>query len=221
MEGLLAIGRAGWRGENHSLNLNNFLGQVNTLQAVQDQLVSEGFPDGITRLRWRISHVPQTTEAAVDQFKALGGGLLVGWGPTRTGTNIGPAYRTLFDNGVPLGWHSDGGDITVINPWLNLYTTITGRNLVGDLVNEGQTLTRWEALYLATAANKWFIAEDDLGSIEPGNHADLAVLDRDFFKVPDEQIKQIRSVLTVIGGEIKYDAGVLGKHKHDNDDQYR
>jgi hypothetical protein len=68
---------------------------------------------------------------------------------------------------------------------------------------------------------QWFIAEDDLGSIEPGNHADLAVLDRDFFKVPDEQIKQIRSVLTVIGGEIKYDAGVLGKHKHDNDDQHR
>jgi hypothetical protein len=93
MEGLLAIGRAGWRGENHSLNLNNFLGQVNTLQAVQDQLVSEGFPDGITRLRWRISHVPQTTEAAVDQFKALGGGLLVGWGLSSIGVMEPQGFR--------------------------------------------------------------------------------------------------------------------------------
>ena len=218
LEGLLAIGRAGWRGENHSLNLNNFLGQVNNLQIVHNQLVAEGFPDGISKLRWRISHVPGTTVDSVNQFKALGGGLLVGWGPTRTGTNIGPAYRTLFDNGIPLGWHSDGGDITVISPWLNLYTTITGRNLSGDLVNEGQTLTRWEALWLATAANKWFIQEEEVGSIEVGNYGDLVVLDRDYFSVPDAEIPRIRSVLTVVGGKIVHDAGVLRGHGRDGDD---
>lgn len=230
--GLVAIGRAGWRGEDHSLNLNNFLTLVANRQAAHDQLVAEGFADGITKLRWRISHVPGTTDASVNQWKALGGGLLVGWGPTRgaspTGLPIGPAYRTLFDNGIPLGWHSDGGDITVISPWLNLYATITGKNLRGmhdpaaPLVNAGQTLTRQEALFLATAANKWFIAENDLGSIEPGNHGDLVVLDRDFFdpgRVPDADIPRIRSLLTVIGGQIKYDAGFFGKHKgHDDDD---
>jgi predicted amidohydrolase YtcJ len=189
-----------------------------------DQLVAEGFADGITKLRWRISHVPGTNEASVNQWKALGGGLLVGWGPTRSGTNIGPAYRTLFDNGIPLGWHSDGGDITVINPWLNLHTTITGKNLRGmhdpaaPLVNEGQTLTRQEALFIATAANKWFIAENDLGSIEPGNHADLAVLDRDYFSVPDAEIPRIRSLLTIIGGQIKHDSGFFGRHHKDDDD---
>ena len=97
----------------------------------------------------------------------------------------------LFDNGIPLGYHSDGGDITVISPWLNFYTMITGKNLKGDVVNAGQTLTRAETLWLATAANKWFIWEDDLGSIEVGNHADLAVLDRDYFTVPDEDIKRV------------------------------
>jgi predicted amidohydrolase YtcJ len=218
LAGLLAIGRAGWRAEDHSLNLNSFLNLVNLRQMAHNQLVTEGFTDGISKLRWRISHVPQVTEGSVNQFKALGGGLLVGWGPTRTGTNIGPAYRTLFDNGIPLGWHSDGGDITVISPWLNFYTTITGRNLSGDLVNAGQTLTRWETLWLATAANKWFIAEDDLGSIEPGNHADLVVLDRDYFRVPDAEIPRIRSVLTVIGGKIVHDAGVLRVRARGDDD---
>ena len=215
LNGLVAIGRAGWRGEDHSLSLTNFITLVNLRQQAHDQLVSEGFTDGITKLRWRISHVPGTTEASVNQWKALGGGLLVGWGPTRGGTNIGPAYRTLFDNGIPLGWHSDGGDITVISPWLNLYATITGKNLRGmhdpnaPLVNAGQTLTRQEALRLATAANKWFIAEDDLGSIEIGNHADLVVLDRDFFTIPDADIPRVRSVMTVIGGKIVHDTGVL------------
>jgi predicted amidohydrolase YtcJ len=221
LAGLVAIGRAGWRAEDHSLNLNSFLNLVNLRQQAHDQLVAEGFADGISRLRWRISHVPGTTEASVNQWKALGGGLLVGWGPTRgpssTGAPIGPAYRTLFDNGIPLGWHSDGGDITVISPWLNFYTTITGRNLSGDLVNEGQTLTRSETLWLATAANKWFIAEEDVGSIEPGNHADLAVLDRDFFTIPDAEIPRVRSVLTIVGGRIVHDAGVLrARERHDD-----
>jgi len=227
LNGLLAIGRAGWRGEDHSLNLNNFLGLVALRQQAHDQLLLEGFADGISKLRWRISHVPGTTEASVNQWKALGGGLLVGWGPTRNGTNIGPAYRTLYDNGIPLGWHSDGGDITLISPWLNLYATLTGKNLRGmhdpaaPLVNEGQTLTRQEALRMATAANKWFTAEDDLGSIEPGNHADLVVLDRNYFTIPDAEIPRIRSVLTVIGGKIVHDAGVLHtRHDHDDDDDH-
>ncbi len=227
VNGLVAIGRAGWRGEDHSLNLNNFLGLVAQRQQAHDQLVGEGFADGITKLRWRISHVPGTTPDSVNQWKALGGGLLVGWGPTRGGTNIGPAYRTLYDNGIPLGWHSDGGDITVINPWLNLYATITGKNLRGmhdpaaPLVNEGQTLTRQEALRMATAANKWFIAEDDLGSLEPGNHADLVVLDRNVFTIPDAEIPRVRSVLTVIGGQIKYDAGVVRFDRDDDHDHGR
>ncbi|MEO8259327.1 MAG: amidohydrolase family protein [Acidobacteriota bacterium] len=199
--GLRAIAAAGWRAEDHTLNLASFQGLVESREMVHAQIP-------ITNLRWVISHVPQVNVDLVNRFKAIGGGLLVGWGPLRTGMNVGPAYRMLFDNGIHLGYHSDGGDITVINPWLNFYTMITGRNLKGDVIND-QTLTRAETLWLATAANKWFIEEDDLGSIEVGNHADLAVLDRDFFTVPDEDIKRVRSILTIVGGKIVTDARVL------------
>jgi predicted amidohydrolase YtcJ len=202
INGLKAIAAAGWRAEDHTLNLASFQALVESREMVNAQIP-------IANLHWVISHVPQVTEDLVNRFKALGGGLLVGWGPLRTGTNVGPAYRMLIANGIPLGYHSDGGDITVINPWLNFYTMITGRNLKGDLINEGQTLTRAEVLWLATAANKWFIGEDDLGSIEVGNHADVAVLDRDYFTVPDEDIKHIRSVLTIVGGKIVSGTGAL------------
>src|SRR5215216_3846736 len=194
INGLRAIAAAGWRAEDHTLNLASFQALVESREKVHAEIP-------ITNLRWVISHVPQVTEDLVNRFKKMGGGLLVGWGPLRTGMNVGPAYRMLYDNGIHLGYHSDGGDITVINPWLNFYTMITGKNLKGDVINAGQTLTRAETLWLATAANKWFINEDDLGSIEVGNHADLAVLDRDFFTVPDEEITRIQSILTVVGGK--------------------
>ena len=100
----------------------------------------------------------------------------------------------------------------MINPWLNFYTMITGKNLAGQPILGDQTLTRQETLWLATAANKWFIWEDDIGSIEVGNHADLAVLDRDYFTVPDDDIKRIRSVLTVVGGKVVHNDGVLVAH---------
>ena len=51
LNGLLAIGRAGWRGEDHSLNLNSFLSLVALRQQAHDQLIAEGFPDGISKLR--------------------------------------------------------------------------------------------------------------------------------------------------------------------------
>ena len=65
-------------------------------------------------------------------------------------------------------------------------------------------------LSLYTRQNGWFLREeDDLGSIEEGKLADLVVLNSDYFTVPAEDLKKIRSVLTVVGGDIMYDAGVL------------
>jgi predicted amidohydrolase YtcJ len=46
--------------------------------------------------------------------------------------------------------------------------------------------------------------EDKIGSAEPGKLADLVVLDRDYFTVPDVQIKQIKSLMTIVDGKIVY-----------------
>ena len=73
------------------------------------------------------------------------------------------------------------------------------------MINEDQTLPRKEALRLYTAANRWFLQESDIGTITPGALGDLVVLNQDYFdeeSVSDEDIKKIRSVLTLVDGEI-------------------
>jgi hypothetical protein len=202
VEGLRAIARAGWRGEDHALNLAGATGLIETRERVHAEIP-------ITDLRWIISHIPAFPPELADRAHALGMGVLVGWGPLRAGTDVGPPYRQLLEHPIPVGYHSDGGDITVINPWLNFYTMTTGRNLSGELILGDQTLTRRETIRLATSANQWFLREDDLGSIEVGHHADLAVLDRDFFAVPEEALRGTRSLLTLVGGRVVHDAGVI------------
>ena len=90
---------------------------------------------------------------------------------------------------------------------------VTGRDAARELVNDGQQITRQEAVWLYSAANGWFSREeDDLGSIEPGKFADLVVLNEDFFDeaaVSEEGIRDIASVLTLVGGRIVHDTGAL------------
>src|SRR5690606_25503004 len=142
-------------------------------------------------------------------LKALGAGVSVlgGWRwISGTATANGPPFRTLVESGIPVGMSSDGMQISPMNPWIGLYYVVTGKNARGELINEGQTLDRERALKLYTADNGWFLNEEDLlGTIEAGKYADLVVLSADYFDaraVSDEEILNIRSVLTVVDGRI-------------------
>ena len=68
-------------------------------------------------------------------------------------------------------------------------------------------LDRETALRLYTEGSAWFSGEDGAkGRISPGQLADLAIRDRDYFTVPDDEISRIESVLTVVGGRIVHAA---------------
>src|SRR4029453_11928476 len=63
-----------------------------------------------------------------------------------------------------------------------------------------------EALRLFTRGNSWFLRmENKIGCIEPGKLADLAVLNKDYFTVPDTEITQIRSGLTLVDGKVVHE----------------
>jgi len=205
VEAARRVARAGWRAEVHSLSATDFQQEIQGYEAAHAEFA-------ITDLRWVIAHAPFITEPWVNRLKALGGGLsLTGWRYLAgTPEQNGPPFRMIVDNGIHAGMSSDGMQIAPMNPWLHMYYATTGLNARQFLINAGQQITRQEVLKLYTANNGWFLREEDqIGTIEPGKLADLVVLSDDYFTVPDEKVKKIRAVLTVVGGTVVHDAGVL------------
>jgi len=205
VEAAKRVARAGWRAEVHSLSATDFQQEIQGYEAAHTE-------SAITDLRWVIAHAPFITEPWVNRLKALGGGLsLTGWRYLAgTSEQNGPPFRMIVDNGIHVGMSSDGMQIAPMNPWLHMYYATTGLNVRQALINAGQQITRQEVLKLYTANNGWFLREEgQIGTIEPGKLADVVVLSDDYFTVPDEKVKKIQSVLTVVGGMIVHDAGVL------------
>jgi len=194
--------------------------QQHTLSSAEDSVAIDAWEQinqsvPIAPLHWSIAHALTITPANIQRLKALGGGLALHGFRYLAGTPAasGPPYRTIVDSGVKTGAGSDSAQISALNPWLMLYYMTTGRNSSGVLINPGQTLSRYEAMRLYTRENGWFSKEEDkLGSIEVGKLGDLVVLNADYFSVPDESLKRLGSVLTIVGGKIVHDAGAVNIH---------
>ncbi|HEX5107745.1 MAG TPA: amidohydrolase family protein [Vicinamibacterales bacterium] len=201
------VAQAGWRNENSVQDLAGLTQVVEAYETVNKEF-------DITKLRWMVHHVPVVTADLLTRLRALGCGVQMGAFRWVTSTDpkviVGPPFRTIVDHGIQAGIHGDGVHIAPLNPWLHIYFAVTGVNSLGARVNGDQQITRQEALRLFTRGNSWFLRmEDRIGTIEPGKLADLAVLNKDYFAVPDVEIKQIRSVLSVVGGKVVHDDGTL------------
>jgi predicted amidohydrolase YtcJ len=119
-----------------------------------------------------------------------------------------PPLRTIQESGVVWGFGSDGSRANQIRPFTTLGWAVTGK-MVGGTQLLRQTIGREQALAAHTRSNAYLLfRERDLGSIEAGKLADLAVLDRDYLTVPADQIKDITSVMTIVGGRVVHDAAV-------------
>jgi predicted amidohydrolase YtcJ len=205
MNAALEAARAGWRAEVHSLTPADFQTEIAGFEAVNAQVP-------ITGLRWVVAHVPFITPDYVARLKALGGGVnLTPYEYFNTANPGGPPYRMLVDSGIPVGLSSDGMQIAPMNPWIHAYYATTGLNALGSQINPGQQLTRAEVLDHYTRANGWFLGgqdEDLLGTLEVGRIGDVVVLSGDYFAVPDEDLKKLHSVLTVLGGRVVHSGGI-------------
>ncbi len=117
-----------------------------------------------------------------------------------------PPFRRVQDSGIHWGLGSDATAVTTSNPFYTLWLAVTGKMIGGAKVNR-QTITREEALIAHTRSNARFLfREADLGSIQRGKYADMLVLDRDYLAVPADSIKDLKPLMTIVGGKIVYDA---------------
>ena len=170
-------------------------------------------------LRWSLEHAETISPENIARVKALGGGFALDakmalhadafikmYGREKALET--PRLRMLVDSGIPLAMTTDAFRAATYNPWVAVSWTVTGKSVSGsEALASNNRLTRTEALALFTRGAAWFAnAQAEMGAIAPGYLADFALLDRDYFTVPDEEIKSISSVLTVMNGRVVYGA---------------
>ncbi len=168
-------------------------------------------------LHWFFDHCETISDRNIERVKALGGGIAVQnrmafqgeYFVERHGTQQArrsPPIRRMLEIGVPVGAGTDATRVSSYNPFVSLYWLVTGRTVGGlTLYPQQNRLERAEALRLYTAGSAWFSSEEDKkGSLAPGQLADVAVLSGDYFAIPEEEIRGLESVLTMVGGQIVY-----------------
>ena len=168
-------------------------------------------------LHWMFDHAETISPRNIERVKALGGGIAIQhrmafqgeYFVERYGEQAAkhtPPIQRMLDTGVPVGAGTDATRVASYNPWTALYWLTSGRTVGGlALYDDAQRLSREIALELWTKGSAWFSNEQEKkGSIAVGQLADLVALSADYFSVPEEEIKAIESVLTVVGGKVVY-----------------
>src|SRR6266536_241962 len=183
---------------------------LNVYEAVDREVPFDG-------LHWIIDHAETISPRNIDRIRALGGGIAVQHRMAYQGESFidrygiaqaehSPPIRRMLAAGVPVGAGTDATRVASYNPFVSLYWLISGKTVGGTHVyTDANRLERMQALRLYTRGSAWFSNDDDKkGAIKVGQLADLAVLSADYFSIPDEEIKQLESVLTVVGGKVVY-----------------
>ncbi|QLK63506.1 amidohydrolase family protein (plasmid) [Enterobacteriaceae bacterium Kacie_13] len=171
-------------------------------------------------LHWFFDHAETITQRNIERVKALGGGIAVQHRMAFQGeyfaerygleaTKHTPPVAKMLAAGLPVGLGTDATRVASYNPWTALYWLVSGRTVGGmAMYDDDARIDRETALMLWTQGSSWFSSEQGKkGQIKAGQLADLAVLSEDFFSVPEERIRGIESVMTMVDGKVVYAAG--------------
>jgi predicted amidohydrolase YtcJ len=183
------------------------------LDVVED--ISRDYP--VRELRWTVLHLYNVSEDSLKRMKSLG--LIWGvqdglyFGGERLQKEVGaeaakqmPRIATAMRLGLTVAGGTDAHRVSSYNPFVSLQWYLDGTT-IGGVQTRGaeEAPSRRQALEMYTR-NSAIMANDDdrRGTLEPGKFADLAVLSADYLTAPVKEIGKIRSVLTMVGGEVVY-----------------
>lgn len=168
-------------------------------------------------LHWFFDHAETISERNIERIKALQGGIAIQHRMAYQGEyfidrygkkaaeNTPPITKMLAAD-LPVGAGTDATRVASYNPFVSLYWLISGKTVGGTkLYSTTNRLSREQALELYTIGSAWFSNDQNKkGAIAVGQLADFAALTADFFAIPEEDIKKLESVLTVVGGQVVY-----------------
>jgi predicted amidohydrolase YtcJ len=170
-------------------------------------------------LRWSIAHLHDASDASLQRMKAIGVGWLMQDGlyfaaPSyiaergQAQMQRSPPIVSARRLGIPVGGGTDANRVMVENPFVSLRWMLDGLTVDGIETREaGEIPNREEALRIYIEGSAWFAHDENRrGRLVPGMLADLAVLSDDYFTVPVSHIAKIKSLLTIVGGQIVYAA---------------
>ncbi len=192
----------GWQLNEHTMQDST----ASRMMSISEE-ISEQYP---TRdLRWTLGHVDLISKESVERAKRLGWHITIANHTVkpRIEGRASPPIRMIQDSGILWGMGSDGTIVATYNPFHTIWEYTAGRVFPNILKYEAdEVITLEEALIAHTRSNAYLMfMEDDLGTLEAGKYADLVVLDRDYLETPVDEVRDIRPVMTMVGGEIVYE----------------
>ena len=128
-------------------------------------------------------------------------------------------YKAIFDAGVVVAGGSDHmikfdsiEAINPYNPFFGMWMVVTRKTATGEVLNPEQRISREQALQMWTRNAAYLSFEEGVkGSLEPGKLADLVILDRDILTCPEDEIREIQAVKTILGGKVVYEDPSLSR----------
>ena len=168
-------------------------------------------------INWFFDHAETISEKSMDRIAALGGGVAVQHRMAYQGeyfvkrygakaAEATPPVAKMLEKGIRTSAGTDATRVASYNPWVALSWLVTGKTVGGlRMYPQRNCLDRETALRMWTEYVTWFSNEEGKkGRIEAGQFADLIVPDRDFFACAEDEIADITSLLTVVGGKVVY-----------------
>jgi predicted amidohydrolase YtcJ len=200
-EMLIACARNGIRAIGIWPNMLDLFAEVNEVVPIRD-------------LRWVLGHIAVLSQEQVHRIRDLGlmltthtnryiykeGHLLVERNKLPNEDSISP-LRWLEEAGVTYALATDNVPVSMFYP---MWQAVSRQNMhTQRAVGEGQAISRESAIRAATNAGAYLtMSERDKGAIEPGKLADLAVLTADPLTVELTALKDVASVMTMVGGAV-------------------
>lgn len=189
-------------------------------------LVEEvGRDKGIDELNWVFDHGETVSEHTMEWITRLGGGISyqnrIAFQAAAYRERYGEValrevmpVQKMMASGAPLAAGTDATRVSSYNPWLAIHWAVSGKGRGGDVIWAAENrLSRDEALRHWTAAGAWFSREQGRkGQLIPGQFADVAILNRDYFSVAEDEIPEITADLTLTGGKIVHADGLFAAH---------
>jgi predicted amidohydrolase YtcJ len=116
-------------------------------------------------------------------------------------------FRTLLKNGVIIAGGSDSPGYWPVDPLRDIATAASRKMRWGDVWIPEERISVGDAFAMHTTTASWVgFEENDKGTLEVGKLADIAVVAEDPFAIAAEKIRELKVEMTLVGGEVKYQA---------------